>query len=453
MRIVPRSLGGQLVVLMFGGFVVGAVLAALGTWSQVGHLHPIARDHALSRTVTAYRLASETPTGSNAWLRTFDSPVAHLWIDREPSPLAMNADERSLANTLRQRLSARAIAVHMPCSDAHGLDEQEEEGAAVQCVDISLALGDGRWLHTRQALPVQSLWSDNWPQLRFSLLIGIPPVLILMYLFVNRILRPTGALTDAAERMSRGERLDPLTVQGPDEIRQIAVAFNQMHQRITRFVDERTRMLAAISHDLRTPLTGLELQAVMLPPGEQRTNMLRLLEQIRVMVNETLGFAAQEARAEASEETDLAILLQERCNHQLALGRDIRFRAPAQLRYRCRPTALRRALDNLLENALKYGSHAEVMLADHGPEGVRIEISDDGPGIPEDMLERVFEPFFQLDESRHREAGDSVGLGLAIARDCIQAHGGVLSLRNGAHGGLTAQIELPALTNLSNRTG
>jgi signal transduction histidine kinase len=443
-RIIPRSLGAQLVVLMLGGFLLGAVIAALATWSQAGKLHPIAREHALSRAATAYRLAKHPLFDGDSWLDSFNGPLAHLWIDRVPSVIEMNDDERSLADAVRQRLGTQVVAVHMPCLDAQRWVTLQELDPGSQCVDISVPLGEGRWLHTRQALPIRMPWSDNWDELRISMLIGIPPVLILMYLFVNRILRPATALTDAVHRMSRGERLDPLTVQGPEELRQLANAFNQMHQRITRFVDERTRMLAAISHDLRTPLTGIELEAVMLPSSGQRTRILRMLEQIRGMVNETLTFAAQDARAERSEETDLVELLGEICDDRLALGRKVRFNSPTRLPYSCRTTALRRALDNLMENALRHGNHVVVELVDRGYDGLRIEISDDGPGIPEDMLERVFEPFFQMDESRHREAGSNVGLGLAIARDCIQAHGGDLSLHNGTNGGLIAKIDLPS---------
>jgi len=446
MKLLPGSLGGQLVILMLCGFVVGSLIGTLGLWSRAGALHPIARDHALSRTVTAYRLARLQPARDTAWLEAFNTAVAHLWIDRRPSDAAMGENERSIAQDLHARLAAPQISVRMPCSgdtQLSALPAHSESTTAVECVEIDLALGDGRWLHTRQALPVQSLWQESWQLLRFSLLVGIPPVLILMYIFVNRILRPTTALTSAAERMSRGERLDPLALDGPDEIREIAVAFNQMHERITRFVDERTRMLAAISHDLRTPLTVLELQAVMLPPSEERSEILRTLEELRQMVNETLDFATGNARAEPGTLADLATLLADVRDRQRAMGREVMLEAPATLRYRCRPLALKRALNNLVENALRHGSQVQVQLQDRGHEGVCIRISDDGPGIPEDMLERVFEPFLQLDESRHRDVGSNVGLGLAIARDCIQAHGGSIQLRNRAQGGLQASIALP----------
>ncbi|MEE7547939.1 HAMP domain-containing protein [Xanthomonas sp. Kuri4-1] len=446
MRLLPGSLGAQLVLLMFGGFVVGNLIGTLGLWSQAGALHPIAREHALSRTVTAYRLAHRETLDDDEWLDAFNTAVAHLWIDRVPNTATMDEREQALAQDIRTRLSAAAVTVRMPCRTApgrNGLSGLKENSAAVECVEIDLALGDGRWLHTRQALPVQSLWQESWQLLRFSLLVGIPPVLILMYIFVNRILRPTTALTSAAERMSRGERIDPLSVQGPDEIREIAVAFNEMHERITRFVDERTRMLAAISHDLRTPLTALELQAVMLPESEERSEMLRTLEELRQMVSETLHFATQNARAEASTPADLVALLGEVCGHHLTLGRDVELQAPAALSYRCRPLALKRALNNLIENALRHGRQVQVRLSDRAAQGVRIEIVDDGLGIPDAMLERVFEPFFQLDEARHREFGSSVGLGLAIARDCIQAHGGCIRLRNRDGGGLLATIDLP----------
>lgn len=447
MKYLPRSLGGQLVLLMLGGFVLGHLFGTLGLWQQSGVLHPIARDHALSRTVTAYRLAHRQPTGDDQWLAAFNNNVAQLWIDRHASLAGPTTREQTLAADVRRRLPGTPVAVRMPCRQdvaTRRLDPAvNQAGTGLECVEINLALGDGRWLHTRQALPVQSLWRESWQLLRFSLLAGIPPFLILLYVFVNRILRPTTALTDAAERMSRGERIDPLSLQGPDEIREIARAFNAMHERTTRFVDERTRMLAAISHDLRTPLTSLELQAAMLPASEERSELLRTLEEVRQMVNETLRFATHNARSEHSEAVELGAMLHDVCQRHRSMGHAITLDAPVPVVYRCRPLALRRALDNLIVNALRYSPQASVTLRDQGTDGVCIDIADDGPGIAEDMLERVFEPFFQLDQARHRESGSSVGLGLAIARDCVQAHGGHLVLRNRREGGLLARILLP----------
>ena len=444
MKLLPRSLGGQLAALMLGGFLVGSLFGTIGLWSRAGALHPIAREHALSRTLTAYRLAQQQPADDSRWLDTFNTRVAQLWIDRTPSPVSMGERELELAAALRERLSASAVAVRMPCRPDALRPALQVAGNELECLEIDLALGDGRWLHTRQTLPVQSLWRESWQLLRFSLLMGIPPVLILMYLFVNRILRPTTALTEAAERMSRGERLEPLQVQGPDEIREIAVAFNEMHERITRFVDERTRMLAAISHDLRTPLTSLVLQAAMLPESDERTEMLRTLEEVRLMVDETLRFATANARAESSAPTDLAAMLRALCERHTALGQQVSLQAPATLIYRCRPMAMRRGLGNLIENAVTYGGSTRVTLRDAGDAGVVVEIQDGGPGIPDEMMERVFEPFFQLDAARNRDASSSVGLGLAIARDCIQAHGGSITLRNVEGSGLLVRVALPS---------
>lgn len=447
MKFLPRSLGGQLALLMLSGFVLGHLFSTVGLWQDTGSLHPIARDHALSRTVTAYKLSQQQGTDEDRWLDSFNNRVAQLWMDKIPSTGGGSERDLALEDLLREKIPGSTVAVRMPCRDDAAskrlASTVEVEASELECVEINLAVGDGRWLHTRQLLPVQSLWRESWHLLRFSLLLGIPPVLILLYVFVNRILRPTTALTEAAERMSRGERIDPLTLRGPDEIQQIARAFNDMHERTTRFVDERTRMLAAISHDLRTPLTSLELQVAMLPESAERSDLLSTLEEVRQMVNETLSFATRNAKSESSEWIDLPALLREICLRHATLGRSIALSAFGQLPYRCRPLALRRALDNLTVNALRHGNHVSIVLSDLGKDGVRIDIADDGPGIPEDLLERVFEPFFQLDEARHRETGNSVGLGLAIARDSIQAHGGHLWLKNRVPTGLIAHIELP----------
>lgn len=448
MKLAPASLVGQLAVLLLLGFLVGSLVGIVPLLAERGTLHPIAEEHALSRTLTAYKLVTEYGAQSEEWLPSFNNALARLWVDDVATPShAGDHSEKLLATALQQRLHAKQVGVRMPCrSGAEHLPPgtYSSAGDELECVEIDLGLPDGRWLHTRQWLPVRTLWREGWYLLRFSLVAAVFPILILIWVFVARIVRSTRALQHAAESFSRGEQTPRLAEQGPDEIRGITASFNDMRERITRFVDDRTRMLAAISHDLRTPLTSLQLQAAMLPDGNERTEMLRTLEELRQMINATLHFASQQADTEPDRDIDLMELLGEAVQAQVALGHDVVLRGPRRLQYRCRPLQIKRAVANLVGNAVRYGRHVWVSVSEDAGSGhLCIDIEDDGPGLDDDVLERVFEPFFRMDEARNVEHGGNVGLGLAIARSSVTGHGGTLHLHNRECGGLCARIELP----------
>ena len=201
-------------------------------------------------------------------------------------------------------------------------------------------------------------------------------------------------------------------------------------------------MLAAISHDLRTPLTSLRLRCEFLPDGDDRERMLQTLAQMESMLHATLSFARDEHQGEPSRQVDLVSLLHSLCDDYEDNGQPVVCLAEGKRVYQCRPEVLRRVLQNLISNALKYAGDAEVSL-EETTSSVLIRVRDHGTGIPEEQLESVFKPFYRLDEARNTEDG-SVGLGLSIARTLIHQHGGELRLKNMPDGGLQAEIELPA---------
>jgi len=226
---------------------------------------------------------------------------------------------------------------------------------------------------------------------------------------------------------------------GPSEVSNTTLAFNRMQDRLTRFVAERTHMLAALSHDLRSPLTAMRLRIEMLDETEDSVRLKSLVEEMQAMVEATLEFARGVARAEPEATVDLAALL---ANIVSDMGGDRANLAQSQpMPVTIRPHALNRALRNLIDNAVRYGDVANVTLTQE-PGMVIITIADSGPGLPKDQLEAVFEPFVRLEGSRNRDTG-GVGLGLAIARTIVQAHGGTVLLRNRAGGGLDAIVRLP----------
>jgi signal transduction histidine kinase len=202
-------------------------------------------------------------------------------------------------------------------------------------------------------------------------------------------------------------------------------------------------MLAAISHDLRTPLTRLRLRADFVVDVEQRRKMLEDIAEMELMLSDTLAFATEEANAEAYRWIDLAALIASLCDDMIDLGHDVSYRGPNRMAFSCQPLAMRRALANLIGNAVTHGGNARVQLHDRD-RAIEILIEDDGPGIPVDQLDQVFQPFYRLEESRNRQTGGS-GLGLAVVRTIIRAHGGEVSLRNAERGGLVASVLLPAV--------
>ena len=215
-----------------------------------------------------------------------------------------------------------------------------------------------------------------------------------------------------------------------------------MQGRLRRFVDDRTRMLAAIGHDLRTPITSLRLRAEFVDDEETKARMLATLDEMQKMVEGTLDFVREEAASEPTRAVDLAALVESTVLDLADLGADVAFADSGRVTLACRPAALRRALRNLIENAVRYGKRCRVHLESSRGEA-RIVIEDEGPGIPEDDRERVFEPFVRLEDSRSQETG-GIGLGLAIARSIVRAHGGDIRLANRPTGGLAVSVVLPS---------
>ena len=259
---------------------------------------------------------------------------------------------------------------------------------------------------------------------------------------VRRVTAPLGSLATAAERLGHDVNAPPLPETGTTETRQAARAFNDMQTRLRSLIENRTRLLAAISHDLRTPLTLLRLRAETVENVQERDKMLSTIAEMDSMIGATLEFARDQSASEP-QPTDGPHLSPakrcrryERCRHCLCACRP-----QNQSSTNASPAALKRAVRNLLDNAVKYGKAGSVSIRPMS-RTIEINIDDDGPGIPEAELTRVLEPFYRVEESRSRETG-GVGLGLAIAHSIVQAHGGMLTLSNRPTGGLRATISLP----------
>jgi hypothetical protein len=309
---------------------------------------------------------------------------------------------------------------------------------------IGMRFPDGGWLNVSVMLEPLRPWHSPTFLAAFALMTAAAALLSLWA--VRRMMGPLRTLANAAEALGRDVNSPPLPEDGPTEIATAAVAFNTMAGRIRRFVQDRTELLTAIGHDLRTPITRLKLRAEFVEDDEQRLKILADLEELEAMVSATLAFGRDARASEPVTALDLAELLRtildDATDARPDLQEQLSYDGPAHLTIQARSLSLKRALANLVANAMHYAGSALVRLQPPANQVVLIVVEDNGPGIPPGDLERMFEPFHRGEPSRNRETG-GVGLGLAIARNIVRAHGGDIALANRSEGGLRVTVTLP----------
>ncbi|HET9403271.1 MAG TPA: ATP-binding protein, partial [Burkholderiales bacterium] len=256
--------------------------------------------------------------------------------------------------------------------------------------------------------------------------------------------RPLNALADAADELGRNINRPPMEERGPVEVVRAARAFNTMQARLAGYLRDRTRVLAAMSHDLKTPVTRLRLRAELLEDPQVRAKFTKDLDEMESMVGATLDFLRGQESGEAVQPVDVMALLESLQADTAEMGGAVGIEGATRSPFPGRPQALKRCLANLIENAVKYGKSARVTV-DDDDDRLELRIRDEGPGIPPEELEKVFEPFYRIEASRNRGTGGT-GLGLAIARSVAEVHRGTLVLRNHPEGGLEAVLVLPRAT-------
>jgi signal transduction histidine kinase len=300
-------------------------------------------------------------------------------------------------------------------------------------------LRDGPLVTFDSRLPRETV---TWPyRLLFSIAVLLVAVVAVSLVAVRWATRPLNALADAADELGRDINRPPLAESGPVEVARAARAFNTMQARLVAYLRERTALLAAMSHDLKTPVTRLRLRSELLEDPRQRAKFVKDLDEMDAMVRDTLAFLRGLENGEPVKPVDIMALLESLQADMAEVGGQVRIEGSALAPYPGRPQALKRCLVNLLENAVKYGKSAKAIVEDDETR-LEIRIRDEGPGLPQAELEKVFEPYYRVESSRSRETGGT-GLGLAIARSIAEGHGGQLTLRNREEGGLEAKLVLP----------
>ena len=462
MRLAPKSLAGQLTLLLLLALVVAqGVAVALFAWERIEALRDAHRDNAVARTATVVRLLRGTPPA----LHESVVAAASTGITRfslAPEPLVGETGTGEGASVIARELAAaldvglERIRVaplwtrymdddddgdddHHHDHDDDGDDDHDHEHWELDWFTASVALGQGRWLNVAVGPPPGApAWGAAFVLIFLFSALGIAAVAVVTG---RRLAKPMRGLANAAGRLGRGEAVGDLAEAGPVETRETVRAFNLMRARLDRYVRDRTAMLAAVSHDLRTPITSLRLHAEFVEDDQTRTKILAALDEMQRMTEEALAFIREDMQREETRNVDLHALLDSVAADLAELGHDIAVADSGRILVACRASALRRALRNLLENAAAYGARATARI-ERDAEQTRVVVEDEGPGIPEAELERVFEPFVRLEASRSRDTGGS-GLGLAIARGIVRGHGGDIVLANRAEGGLRATVALP----------
>ncbi len=459
-RLWMRSLIGQWIVVMLVTLAASQGLFLLFYRNEAQRvLREVRRDDFLARSAAVARVVATTDSALHAEiLRAANTTNSRYWLstDEPAEPVAWQGLARGYLLAPRKAGVAAPgpapTAADFPTVESSAWEELHadewtgEREARFLRLDpwngfgIAIRIHDGLWLQTAFA---RSLNVTTGPLSFFYVSFIITALLLsaVSVLAVRRMGRPLRRLTDSVERLGRGEEVEPLPEDGAEDLRRTSIAFNRMQERIRSFVADRTLMLAAISHDLRTPITSMRLRAEFVEDQEVRHKLIATLDEMKSMTEASLAFAREEGQSEPTRAVDLDALVESLCDDLAELGWDVRVEAGERIPWRCRPDALRRALRNVIENAVRYGDRARVRLA-LSAERLAIEVDDDGPGIPEADRERVFTPFVRLEGSRNRSTG-GVGLGLSIARTIVRAHGGDVLLANRPEGGLRTTIRLP----------
>lgn len=432
-RLIPQSLLGRSLLIIILPLVL---LQVISTWAFYDrHYENITRrlSQAVAGEIAAVAdvlLHHEDPLEA-AEAFTIASRHLNLTMElRDPQPL--HYEPPFWPSLIHDRLG-RALEEQLDYS--YAIDTSRND----QYVEVRADLGERGLLHVlvpRNRLFSSTIYIFLWWMFGSSLVLSL-----IATIFMRNQVRPIRRLARAADAFGRGQDVGEFRPEGAAEVRRAGRAFLVMRDRLRRQVQQRTEMLAGVSHDLRTPLTRIKLELAMLPPSPEIDSLKSDLAQMERLMEAYLAFARGEGR-ELAEEIDVAEVLRECVGDARRSGHRVHLHLDSNLVSVLRPQALHRALSNLLENAGRYGQQVSVT-AHRRSKAIEIVIDDDGPGIPAEQREEVFRPFVRLERSRNLDTGGT-GLGLTVARDMIRGQGGDLTLHDAPGGGLRARIWLPA---------
>lgn len=459
MRLLPRTLFGRLLLLLMSGLIIAQSLGiAIQLYDRGQVLHRAVGSHIAQRIGGLVELLETLPdTERPRLVSALNVPPMRMSLDIPWRDHIADANSRvPFLLTLLRRYLPPGHALRVEIEDAPTFFWRQRDDRAAQrpfrhgrphhrhmvnskTFLVQVKLDDGAVLTFSQQVPEEVF---TWPyRLLLNLLILLLSVTALSILAVHWLTRPLAFLANAATELGRDIQRPPLVETGPLEVRQAARAFNTMQTRLIRYIRDRSRVLAAVSHDLKTPITRLRLRSELLDDATLKEKFQSDLDAMEIMVQATLDYMRGTESQEAVAPIDINALLESLQDDANETGANVTLQGTARTPFPGRPLALKRCLMNLLDNALHFGKQASIAVKDDTDRLV-ITIQDSGPGIPNAELEQVFAPFYRLEGSRGRHTGGT-GLGLGIARNIARAHGGELTLRNRDQGGLEARVELP----------
>ena len=450
-RFLPKSLIGQIALVMAAALLVAqAINFSLIFTERMRFSRAQTEGPPVSRFVLhAQRIAAAPPAaaadliGERRRTRYSIDPRSLVAPGEADPTLTERLRDAAAANGLELREARAAISDAVPIPEfARSIHPPGDERQIARharhwrLMMLSAQLRDGRWINARLIVPRPNPWLMLRPLMATLLTYLI--TLAAMIWVAARLTRPLRDLTAAADSLQGGGEAPQVTPRGPADLRRAILAFNAMSARVSAMLDEKDRMLGAIGHDLRTPLASLRIRAEGVEPEEERQRMIATLEEMTSLLDDTLALARSGRAVEEPRAVDLVSLADAVVEEFRALGHDASMVTEGRHSARIQPNLLRRAVRNLIENGVKYGGGARVAVRDAG-DCIAIEVTDDGPGIAESEIVRVFEPFYRVEPSRSRETGGT-GLGLTLARAAANAHGGKLELENRPEGGLLARL-------------
>ncbi len=371
--------------------------------------------------------------------------------DRPPPTYFLGHNTRDAVAEIQQRLDLPATDVVVSSEPLrfkllrppvpHGFKDDRlmgrDERLLIAPFKVAIRRPDGRWLVATPRESFPNIWQRR---ILLWFVISATALVPVAYLFARRLAAPIGGFAAAAERLGRDPGAPPLRLRGPPEVQQAASAFNEMQERLRRYVDDRTAMVGAVAHDLRTPLTRLRFRVEAAPDG-LREKMIADVDQMDAMISSALAFVRDATQPFARHRLELCSLVAAVADEMAETGLDVCADSADPVVMVGDPVALRRLVTNLLDNAVKFGGAARARVYREDGQAV-IEVDDDGPGVPDAEREQVFEPFHRGEPSRSRQTGGA-GLGLAVVRSVARAHGGEAVIANRAEGGLRAHARLP----------
>ena len=454
MKLWPRSLYGRLVIILVSGMLAAQLLTS-SIWYDLRHTQvlEIPTRVLASRLGDVLALAHRNPAAMERFMETLESPDFRLSFSA-PQRLPSGDDNLRLATeSLMKRVIAERTGLNADL-DLQGIELLDDQGREAKLATllgtdtarghfwVALALPDGRTLHVeareRQGwttmTPVEVLLDILWRVYLLRILV----VAILVLISVRLAIRPLRQLASAAEALGTDIHRPPLPLGGPLEVDRAAQAFNVMQRQLIDHLSDRTRFLASVSHDLRTPITRMRIRAEMLPDESSRARFRSDLAEMEAMVSATLDYVRSGEHRESQEQIDLNALLDGLQADFQDLGAHVEVEGKAHHPLPGYPQTLRRCLQNLIDNAIRYGERAQVLVEDSDT-NLCIVIMDHGAGLPEEAYDQVLQPFFRLEDSRNSDTG-GYGLGLSIAQGIIDAHGGSLELGRAPTGGLQVTL-------------